>query len=507
VIELKIIAQIIAGAHGDILLRQKSGEIIELGELLVTENDANEYQILQVYDLLYGSQISSKMTELIAGMKLEGKSPDLSFMDADLRNYILARVKALITVKNKEAKVPKTLPNFMNSVREVTKEDLQFLVKPERPLYLGKVRSGSKILSVPVYIDSDKAFAHHILISATTGRGKSNLVKVMVYDSLSNNYSGILVLDPHDEYYGRKGLGLKDHPNAHDNLVYYTPKSIPGGILPIINISSIKPWHFTGIINLTQAQEEALYVAYNKNEKGWIADILRRTELENVDPKTITVLIRKLNTALGMYINTDDGTIKSRTNTFSEEAGETTVNDILSYLEEGKKVIIDTSNYSDSIELLIGSIISHEILYRYKNYKMNGLLDQKPVISIILEEAPRVLGATVANGNIFGTIAREGRKFKVGLTAITQLSSVIPREILANMNTKIILGNEMAPERKAIIESAAQDLSSDDRTIASLDIGEAIVSSNFTKFAVPIQIPLFEEIVEKKERKKIAFTG
>jgi DNA helicase HerA-like ATPase len=116
-----------------------------------------------------------------------------------------------------------------------------------------------------------------------------------------------------------------------------------------------------------------------------------------------------------------------------------------------------------------------------------------------------------AGDNIYSTVAREGRKFKVGLIAITQLTSLIPRPILANMNTKIILGNEMAAERRAIIDSAAQDLSEDDRTIASLDKGEAIVSSNFTKFAVPIQIPLFEKYIEtnasKKENEKTVFVG
>ena len=63
----------------------------------------------------------------------------------------------------------------------------------------------------------------------------------------------------------------------------------------------------------------------------------------------------------------------------------------------------------------------------------------------------------------------------------------------------------------AVMESAAQDLSTDDRTIASLDKGEAIVSSNFTRFAVPIQIPLFEKYVEEgqepKEKSKTVFVG
>ena len=65
------------------------------------------------------------------------------------------------------------------------------------------------------------------------------------------------------------------------------------------------------------------------------------------------------------------------------------------------------------------------------------------------------------------------------------------------MNTKIILGNEMSVERHAIIESAAQDLSEDNRIIASLDKGEAIVSSVFTKFAIPIKIPYFNDYIRK----------
>jgi len=65
------------------------------------------------------------------------------------------------------------------------------------------------------------------------------------------------------------------------------------------------------------------------------------------------------------------------------------------------------------------------------------------------------------------------------------------------MNTKIILGIEMAPERQAIIESASQDLSSDARAIASLDKGEAIITSNFARFATPIKVPLFDDLVKK----------
>ncbi|MBR9693180.1 ATP-binding protein, partial [Candidatus Woesearchaeota archaeon] len=89
------------------------------------------------------------------------------------------------------------------------------------------------------------------------------------------------------------------------------------------------------------------------------------------------------------------------------------------------------------------------------------------------------------------------------LLAITQLPSLIPRQILANMNTKIILGIEMKPERQAIIDSAAQDLSQDDRAIASLDKGEAVVTSNFAPFALPVKVPLFDTLIKDEPRKEV----
>jgi DNA helicase HerA-like ATPase len=263
----------------------------------------------------------------------------------------------------------------------------------------------------------------------------------------------------------------------------------------------------------TDAQQDAIRLYYNRFQQKWIENIVRGTEVEGVAPRTLEVLQRKFDTVLGVFLD-DSGNLQCRNRVFSDTAGTTTTRDIANALEKGKIVIVDTSRLLDEAELLIGSIVVSEIFYRYQGYKSTGELDSKSIVSVVIEEAPRVLGADVlasAGDNIYSTVAREGRKFKVGLIAITQLTSLIPRPILANMNTKIILGNEMAAERKAIIDSAAQDLSEDDRTIASLDKGEAIVSSNFTKFAVPVQIPLFENYIEssssKEEKEKTVFIG
>ncbi|MBD3172379.1 DUF87 domain-containing protein [Candidatus Bathyarchaeota archaeon] len=498
--ELDVVGSIVRGRHGHLMIRQKTGAQIELGDLLIVETNQG-YSILQVFDLGYGSQISPKSLEMISGMDVEGYGADLGFMDPNLRNYVIAEVKALVTITDR-IRIPKTLPKFLKKVRQIKKSDLTFLTEPDNPVYVGDIRSGTKVLDVPVYLDAEQALTHHILCPATTGRGKSNLIKTMTWSIVPSSKIGLLILDPHDEYYGRHGKGLKDHPEASEKIDYYSPQRYPGSIVPVFNLKTLKTSHFRGIVNFSQAQRQALAVAQREYKEDWIKNIMIGNELPDVGNATKQVLRRVLSTTLDIYID-EKGDIQSNTGTFSSTRGESTLKNILMKLEEGHKVIVDTSLFSDQIELLIGSIILDEILNRYKLHKKNGELDQKPIINAIIEEAPRVLGADAISGgsNIYGDIAREGRKFKVGLTAITQLTSLIPRTVLANMNTKIILGNELKYEREAIINSAAQDLSKDDQNIASLDVGEAIISSNFNKFAIPIQVPLFEDYIKETKPK------
>lgn len=508
---MEVKGQIVAGKTGHILIREKSGEKLEVGALLVIEEDG-AYLILQVYELLYGSQIRQSARELLAGMRLEGYGTGLDFFEPELRNYVLAEAKGIARVSKEKGKtkvtIPKTLPSFFKAVRHIKKKDLGFLTKPPNPIYVGRVRSGSKILDVDVFLNGNDIFTHHVLVPATTGRGKSNLVKVMLWSALGLDNSSALVLDPHDEYYGRHRKGLKDHSDADERLLYYSPNAPTGQNTLVINLRSIVPDHFSGIVNFTPAQWDAIRIYHNRFKKDWIAEIVKGTVIEGVDisPRTLGVLRRKFDVALGVYLD-EEGNIQSRNRIFSTTAGETVTKDIVRALEEGKTVVLDTSRLLDEAELLIGSIIAGAIFNRYQTYKSKGKLEDKPVVAIIIEEAPRVLSGEVlaAQGeNIYSTIAREGRKFNVGLIAISQLISLIPKTILANLNTKIILGNEMAPERAAVIGSASQDLSDDDRTIASLDKGEAIVSSIFTKFAIPIQIPLFEDYITKiKGKEKI----
>ena len=113
--------QVLGGDFIRVVIRHRTQSTLEIGELLigearaqenVEENNQNnennkpwkedehparrEKMLLQVYDLLYGSQISDTQRELISGMKLEENVP-IEFMDPHLRNYTLALSKSLIS--------------------------------------------------------------------------------------------------------------------------------------------------------------------------------------------------------------------------------------------------------------------------------------------------------------------------------------------------------------------------------------------------------------------------
>jgi hypothetical protein len=498
---------IISGEYGSILCRQKADAALELGELLIADAPGGR-MLLQVTGLLYGSQLAQPALELVSGLKLEEEN-DLGLLDGDLRNYTLARLKALTFIgTDGTAAMPKRLPRFFSTVREVAADDISFLARPERALPLGRLRSGSRVLDVPIHIDGPNALSHHILIVGTTGRGKSVLMSNLLWDLMDAPWCGLLILDPHDEYYGRGRGGLKDHPAARERLAYYTPRDPPAGGHELrINLAQLLPRHFDGVMDWSDPQREALLAYHRAYGEGWVEAVLTDKPVPNFHENTIAVVKRRLGQLLDITVA--DARLSCR-GIFHDKLGQTAIGDIVRAIEAGMLVVLDTSSFNGAAEILVGSVIASELLDRRRQLGHAELKDL-PVASIVLEEAPRVLGqeALERGPNVFSSIAREGRKFRVGLVAITQLPSLIPKDILANLNTKLILGLENKAERQAIIESAPQDLSDDDRAIAALDKGEALATSTFLRFAMPLRIPDFAARVRSARQPvpRMAFAG
>jgi hypothetical protein len=365
-------ALVISGEFGRILARQKSSEPLELGELVVADSKGQK-MLLQVTDLLYGSQLSQANLELISGIELEENHP-ASLFDEHLRSYRIAALKSLITLNGSKAHLSKTLPAFLSGIREVSKEDLSFMTAPKDPLFMGSLRSGSRSLDLSIFLPGKDVLSHHILVAATTGRGKSNLTSCLLWDATNKEYCGMLVLDPHDEYYGRSKLGLKDHPKK-EKVVYYSPNDPPPGCSSLrFNLDLLKPHHFDGVCNFSDPQRQALGAYYKKFKKKWIEAIILDKDVSAGSKQffhegTLAVVRRRLMHLLDLDF---DGEQLFCNGVFVLTGGQSTVPDICTSLESACTVILDTSSFSGEAEILVGSIISAEILRRYKGQKFSG---------------------------------------------------------------------------------------------------------------------------------------
>src|SRR5690606_26520235 len=67
----------------------------------------------------------------------------------------------------------------------------------------------------------------------------------------------------------------------------------------------------------------------------------------------------------------------------------------------------------------------------------NGKSEAPPPLVVVLEEAHKFLNPAAARQSIFGTIAREMRKFGVSLLVIDQRPSGVDSEILSQLGTRI----------------------------------------------------------------------
>ncbi len=496
------IGKIIGGSvSGRALIRLLSNSRVGVGDILLARSDEVLY-FLKVSDLRIASSIPDQFVEDIAGKRLQNMVTEL--FDVEERFYNIAEAKTMKIVKNNRFMPSRLLPKHFVDVYKVSSEDMQFL-KKKGEIEVGNLRVGGEVLKdITLSLPADTLIRHHILVSAATGKGKSNFAKVFLRGMLHTNDYSCIVFDPHGEYYGEKNVkGLRDHP-LRDKIDYFTPRieEFPGSEKLVVYAQDLTPSDFFGITRFTEAQVQALDAFYKKFRKDWIKalldsdpDELVKVFGEKVQKITITSLQRKI-----VYVlDIEDG--EGLVFTLRKREGEALFDKIRSSVQEKKIIIIDTSLIGHSSEKLISSFIVRRIYsyYRRSKQKRPDMFKTLPELMILFEEAPRVLGreALESGGNVFETISREGRKFKVGLCAITQMPSLLPREILSQMNTKIILGLPSASDRNAVIESAPQNIQDDSTEIQLLDRGEALLTSPFIEFPLPVKVFKFEDILQK----------
>lgn len=142
---------------------------------------------------------------------------------------------------------------------------------------LGFLRDGGTVLANHRVVIHDQLKGNRAAIFAQSGKGKTNLVKTLLFWTIFNNSYGKLIFDYKGEYVpwtqnerGENVPGLCEHPLAKERVVLYTTKQRPidDKILNQkvsvrrlkLHLRSILPRDFASFWpNLTRAQQEFLY--------------------------------------------------------------------------------------------------------------------------------------------------------------------------------------------------------------------------------------------------------
>lgn len=501
-----------------VLIRLKSDAKADVGDVLVCiDQKTGDKFFLKIVNINISSLIPEQFIEDMAGQKLEHDA-DLHLFDHQDRFYKLCEAKVLKIWRDNRFIPPRTIPTYFSDITHVNPEEFRFM-ESKGEINIGHLRLGADSLkNVVLSLPANTLISHHMLVAAATGKGKSNFAKVFLSGILKlSNYSAI-VFDPHNEYYGGRGAkGLRDHA-LRSKVLYFSPKHLdaPGSEQLKIYAEDLEPDDFLGIIDTSIPQQEAMDLLIRSYGKEWIktlleieADVIVDEFQGKIYKGTITTLKRKIYHSLELK-GTDGVVFSTR-----QKESVSIYDKIKQAVAERKIIVVDTSIVGEEAEKIIASSILSRTFRIYREAKQDNPQSFTcfPEVLVMFEEAPRVLGADVLTkgSNIFERIAREGRKFKVGLCAITQMPSLLPREILSQMNTKVILGLPSPADRDAVINSSAQNISDEGPEIQMLDKGEAIITSPFIDFPLPVKVFLFEDILKEdsslKPEKKMENIG
>lgn len=499
------LGRVIGQSVQEVRFRALYGKPFYLGDILVAEDDdSGERYLLRVTNMTYGAEASSPdWMERTAGTLLRLAEQATGLAEKEARLYLVGHCALLGYVKQGAFRKAKTLPAHFSRVRRASVADWDFLAAYAGDLEAGYLRSGEELIPVPVGVQGSEAIPHHIGVFATTGMGKSNLMKVLAASAIGAGQYGVLILDPHGEYHdggSPKRKGLLHHPRARENLLVYSARKLKGPHTHIqLSAHEIGAGDLMNIYEFSGPQREFLDAARHRFGPGWLVDVHEKPaqELSQVfqgqfHEGTINVVKRRIHRIF-------------RHGLVHRDAAVSVSSAILQQLRAGKVVLVDTGGLFETEELLIATVLARAVFEANKNLFGEPGFEAMPPCLITLEEAQRVLGrGTQASSNIFAQIAREGRKFKTGLCAITQQPKLLDTEVLSQFNTLFILGLSDQRDRAILQDSAKQDVTSLENEIQSLMPGEALITSPHVPFAMPVKVHLFEEHVERLAREREA---
>ena len=316
---------------------------------------------------------------------------------------------------------------------------------------LGTIISGSLVEGFIMRISPDAN-----LEDIKTGTGKTFLTRLVLAGLIKQEKAVNLIFDMHSEY----GLQARQESDAKfvKGLKSLFPSQIaifsldpvatmrrgaqPDVVVQIsyedIRIPDILS--LQAELNLHSTAMEAAYLIENKYKKEWLQALLEQghdakafAEQIGAHPESIAALYRKLKTI-------------ERFPFFVKKVArsESVIDRLLEYLQKDVHVVIEFGNYTSTFcYLLIANVLTRRIHHEYveKTEKYLGTQkaqDEPKQLMIVIEEAHKFLNPIAATQTIFGTIAREMRKYYVTLFVIDQRPSGIDTEVISQIGTKIV---------------------------------------------------------------------
>ncbi len=396
--------------------------------------------------------------------------------------------------------IPKTPPLPASEVYEADPEILKkvFGAKSKKFVRIGRLLSEKE--DVPVYINIEQVVLRHLAVLAVTGAGKSNTISVLLKNILNLNGT-VVVFDFHGEYV--KSKLTKDGKKAV-NIIE-----------PLINPALLKAKEFASFIGIKQnayVQFRYFRIAFEhllkelKEEKGedWQSYISTSDFLARL--KETIESISDPDSELGQKIKgrTRDDSLYEVLNKLEDvefELGHIIklgVPPLIERIKPGMVNVIDFSELDEDVADAIASNILRRSLEERKKAVRSGDSKLPFPLLIVIEEAHILAGEkrNTESKYYIARIAREGRKFGLGLAIVTQRPKGLDKEILSQMNNMIIL-KLVEPEDQKHVQRASESLSQELMDyLPSLNPGEGIIIGNMTKIPLLVKIDKAEEKIE-----------
>ncbi len=346
----------------------------------------------------------------------------------------------------------KTVPSHFSVVREASEKDIGSV--------FGSVAEGQFYIGTPldmetkVRLDTAKLVTRSNGIFGKSGTGKTFLARLVLIGILQEGSAINLIFDMHNEYGwegtsegSRKVKGLKQLFGSKVAIFALDAESarrrkVSPDYEVKIGYDEIEPDDIAMLretLGLTDAAVGVPYrLARKFGERKWLKAFLDAEDNEKLielmpgleeHEATVAALRRRLD-------------VLRRLPFLVPDAKGNAIDSILSYLERGIHVVLDFGRYGDNTAayILVANLLTRRIHAMYRERTERAMAEggsmPRPLV-ITIEEAHKFLSHELSGQTIFGTIAREMRKYYVTLLVIDQRPSGIDEEIMSQLGTKI----------------------------------------------------------------------